>query len=193
MLPGPYLVVRVLAEVHRDRRGSVVMALQRSTHVVEGLGLEHEVMEHGCLRRQERQAVVARVAPEEHDVLAVGSPVVAHAEPEDLRVEGHRLGDVRRAQHDVAHAERAGDEAADPGRRHERHVVEDRAVEELEREPSGVGRAGEAPHAARPRLGLGRELDGTSGRAEPDDGALERGGVAELPPGEGEPFGAGRR
>ena len=71
---------------------------------------------------------------------AVGPPVVRDPKAQNIAVEVRTARDVGCGEDDVSHALIAGGEPADAGRRDERFVVVDDAVEELDGEPAGVGR-----------------------------------------------------
>jgi hypothetical protein len=84
----------------------------------------------------------------------------------------------------VAHALVAGGEPADPGRRDERFVVVDDAVEELDGEPAGVRRGDQSPNPTLVAFGCRPPIDGEAGRLEFGRADLQRSGIGQFPTGE---------
>ena len=81
-----------------------------------------------------------------------------------------------------------GHEATDPGRRHEWHVIEDRAMKQLELETAGISGANETSYLTSPCITIRCGSHGTSGRAELVGCAVERRSVGDLPSCERKPL-----
>ena len=141
--------------------------------------------------RQERQAVVARIAAEEaqprrravgrtSDHLRRQPHRVAQPEAEHVAVEAQRGFVVLRRQHDVAEALLAGDEAV-PVRADDAAVLQRHTVERLERVAGRVVEADQLDDLAVGEL-VGRALlVRHAGRVEPVADVLQLGGVRASP------------
>ena len=154
------MIVGVLAQGHGDGDTGVEATVVGPSHVIDGRRFHHEVGHRlWPLHADESQRVVTRVTTQEphgdgrnfgHHVQTHGVAAVhaEHVPVNDQRVD-HRGG----ADHDVPHAHITGHEAADQ-RGDDRLVVEDRPIEELDIDPTGIGPVGQA--GDQPSVGFGR-------------------------------------
>ena len=166
-----------------------VDTVQRLTHGIEGVDLDHHVNDAGIAlmhRRADRQAVVAFVdAKEPHsDRAELGRQrdpeCAAGTEAQHVGVEVEQCVGVGGRHHDMAQPLTAGDEFRAERGDH-RAVVQHRPVEHLQCGTGGVLERDRLLDPARVYLVGGQLLERHSGPVKGSLDPLQRGAVADLP------------